>query len=234
VVDDIYEDDEPDIVCYAHVVDTSDVLDFDDGDEPEFVSEANDKAEEHNERVRNRRVTLTRHQVHDDIKDFELLIYHTAQRVLHKAPRNVGIYHYVPGRADLISLTYGLNIPESIIVYSDALRYKFKRIGIHDVLTLSLLMKNQTDVNVMAELKERFNAVGIKGINTSTVKLLREEVHRNNAHEDYNSSRYETMEFEIGIDATMETFPRGNTLLHHVVFSVAINHKKAQAKSMGQ
>jgi hypothetical protein len=124
-VDDVYEDDAPDIVCYAHIVDTSDVLDFDDGDEPEFVAEANTNAEEHNERVRDRSVTLTRHPVYDDIKDFELLIYHTAQRVLHKAPRNVGIYHYVPGCADLISLTCGWNIPESIIDYSGALLLRF-------------------------------------------------------------------------------------------------------------
>jgi hypothetical protein len=67
----------------------SDVLDFDDGDEPQFVTEANTTVEEHNERIRERRVTLTRHS--DDIKDFELLIYHTAQRVLHKGSQNVGI-----------------------------------------------------------------------------------------------------------------------------------------------
>jgi hypothetical protein len=85
-VDDVYEDDEPDIVCYAHIVDLSDIPDFDDGDEPEFVTEANNNAEEHNERFRECRVTLTMHPVIDDIKDFELLIYHTAQRVLHKAP----------------------------------------------------------------------------------------------------------------------------------------------------
>jgi hypothetical protein len=47
-VDDVYENDEPDIVCYAYIVDTSDVLDFDDGDEPEFVSEANNNAKEQN------------------------------------------------------------------------------------------------------------------------------------------------------------------------------------------
>jgi hypothetical protein len=132
----------------------------------------------------------------------------------------------VPGRADLISLTYGRDIPESIIDYSDALRYKFKRAGIHDVLTLTLLMRNRADIDVMAELKERFNTVGVKGINTSTVKLIREEVNRNNAHQDHNSSQYETMEFEIGIDATMETFPRNNTLLHHVVPSVVINQNR--------
>jgi hypothetical protein len=82
------------------------------------------------------------HPVIDDIKDSELLIYHTVQRVLHKAPQEVGIYHYVPGRADLISLTYGRNIPESIIDYSDALRYKFKRAGIHDICTLMSRMGN--------------------------------------------------------------------------------------------
>jgi hypothetical protein len=34
------------------------------------------------------------------------------------------------------------------------------------------------------------------------------------------------MELEIGMDATMETFPRANTLLHHVVSSVAINQSR--------
>jgi hypothetical protein len=92
-VDDVYEDNEPGVVCCAHVVDTSDVLDFDDGDKPEFVTEANINAEEHNERIIDRSVTLTRHPVHDDIKDFKLLKYHTAQWVLHKAARNMGIYH---------------------------------------------------------------------------------------------------------------------------------------------
>jgi hypothetical protein len=47
-VDDVYEDDEPDLVCYVHIVDTLDILDFDDGDEPQFVAEANTTAEEHN------------------------------------------------------------------------------------------------------------------------------------------------------------------------------------------
>jgi hypothetical protein len=34
------------------------------------------------------------------------------------------------------------------------------------------------------------------------------------------------MKFEIGIDATMETFPHDSTLLHHVVSSVAINQNR--------
>jgi hypothetical protein len=125
----------------------------------------------------------------------------------------VGIYHYVPGRADLISHTYGRNIPESIIDYSDALCYKFKRAGIHDVCTLMSRMGNRSDVVMMTEIKEMFNAVGMKGINTSTVKLLREEMFRNHAHRHHSTSRYETMEFEIGIDANMETFPWDNTYI---------------------
>jgi hypothetical protein len=225
-VEDVYKDGEPDIVCYAHVVDTSDVLDFDDGDEPEFVTEANTNAEEHNERIRERIVTINGRQYSDDIKDFELMIYHTVQRVLHRDSQDVGIYHYVPCCPDLITHTYGRNIPESIIDYSDALRFKFKRAGIHDTTMLMSILSNRTDIDVMAELKRKFNAVGLKGINTSTVKILREETIRSHAHRQWNSSQYHTMEFEIGVDAIMETFPGGITLLHHVVSSVAVNQNR--------
>jgi hypothetical protein len=104
------------------------------------------------------------------------MIYHTAQRVLHKDSQTVGIFHYEPGRPDLISHTYGVNFPESIIDYSDALRFKFKCAGIHHdtKMVLAILVK-WTDIDVMTILKRKFNAVGLKGINTSTVKILREE-----------------------------------------------------------
>jgi hypothetical protein len=145
---------------------------------------------------------------------------------LHRDSQNVGIYHYVPGRPDLITHTYDRNIPESIIDYSDPLRFKFKRAGIHDTTFLMSILSKRTDINVMAELKRKFNAVGMKGIITSTVKILREETARSHAHRQWNSSRYHTMEFEIGMDATMEIFPRTNTLLHHVVSSAAINQNR--------
>jgi hypothetical protein len=46
-VDDVYEDDEPDIVCCAHVVDPEN----DNGvDIPDFVADANNNAEEQNEK----------------------------------------------------------------------------------------------------------------------------------------------------------------------------------------
>jgi hypothetical protein len=87
-VDDVYEDDEPDIVCCAHVVYELD----NEGDKPIFLTEANNNAELHNEKTRSNRATITRES--DPIKDFELMIYHTAQRVLHKDSQTVGIFHY--------------------------------------------------------------------------------------------------------------------------------------------
>jgi hypothetical protein len=71
-VDDVYEYDEPDLVCCAHVVD----MENDNGvDVPDFVMDANSKAEEHNEMIRTLTATITRQS--DFIKDFELMIYHT-------------------------------------------------------------------------------------------------------------------------------------------------------------
>jgi hypothetical protein len=64
-VDDVYEDDEPNIVCYAHVVDLED----DKGvDVPDFVADANINAEDNNKRIKARNVTITKHS--DFIRDF--------------------------------------------------------------------------------------------------------------------------------------------------------------------
>jgi hypothetical protein len=224
-VDDAYDDDEPDLVCCAHVVDTAGGYELDDeGDEPLFVSKANNNAEEHNKRILARSATIDMHPNH--AKDFELMIYHTSQRVLHIEGQNVSIFHYEPGRPDLITHTYNRNVPESIIDYSDALRFKFKHAGVHDTPMLALIMSSRTDTQVMTALKIKFNAVGMKGINTSTVKVLREELARSIAHGEYNSHRWHTMEVKIGVDAMMETFPHANTLLHHVVSAVAINQNR--------
>jgi hypothetical protein len=220
-VDDVYEDDEPDIVCYAHVVNSEN----DNGvDIPDFVADANNNAEAHNERITARRVTVTRNS--DFLKDFELMIYHAAQRVMHTSSRDVGIVHYVDGRPDIISHTYGRDVPESIIDYSDVLRFKFKKAGIHDVTTLMSILSNRTDSDAMAALKLKFHAVGLKGINTSTVKILREEINRSLAHCDFNCHRYLNMEIEIGVDSMMKTFPANNTLLHHVISCVAVTQDR--------
>jgi hypothetical protein len=154
------------------------------------------------------------------------MIYHTAQRVLHKGSQNVGIYHYVPGRPDLISHTYNRNIPESIIDYSDALRFKLKSIGIRNINMLMEILFKRNDIAVMNILKTKCNNACMKGINTSTVKILREETARNIAHIEWNSYRYHTMEFEIGVDTMMETLPIEHMLIQHVVSSVAINQNR--------
>jgi hypothetical protein len=180
-VDDVYEDNAPDLVCCAHVADTNAAYELDDErDEPLFVTEANNKAEEYNERIIARRATITNES--DPANDFELMIYHTAQRVLHKDPQTVGIFHYEPGRPDFISYTYGRNVPESIIDYSNALRFKLKSAGIHDNKTLMGILFKKSDTKIMTLLKLKFNNVGLKGIFTSTVKFLREETIRTISH----------------------------------------------------
>jgi hypothetical protein len=83
------------------------------------------------------------------------------------------------------------------------LRFKFKKAGIHDTTTLMSILSNLTDVDAMKALKLKFNAVGLKGINTSTVKILREENDRNRQHWEHNNHRYHTMEMEIGVNAMM-------------------------------
>jgi hypothetical protein len=121
-VNGVYEDDEPDIVCYAHIVDPENDMGI---DIPDFVTDANNNAEESNDKIISRTATITKHS--DFLKDFELMVYHTAQRVMHNSSRTVGIVHYEPGRPGLISRTYGRNVPESIIDYSDVLRFKFNK-----------------------------------------------------------------------------------------------------------
>jgi hypothetical protein len=145
---------------------------------------------------------------------------------MHKNNRNVGIFHYKPGSPELISHTYGPNIPESIIDYSDVLRFKLNQAGVHDTTTLMSILSNRTDADAMQALKLKFNAVGLKGINTSTVKILRVENNRNLEHRGYNSHRYHRMNLEIGADAMMMVFPNENTLLHHVVACTAIKQDR--------
>jgi hypothetical protein len=120
---------------------------------------------------------------------------------MHKRSTTANIFHYAPGRPELISHEYGPNIPESIVDYSDVLRFKFEKAGIHDTTTLMSTLSNRTDIDAMAALKLKFNAIGLKGINTSTVKILREENDRNRQHWEHNNHRYHTMEMENGVDA---------------------------------
>jgi hypothetical protein len=70
-VDNFYEDNEHDLVCCAHSVDTTGVYELDgEKDEPLFVSEANNKADKHNERIVAHRATITGES--DPANDLEL------------------------------------------------------------------------------------------------------------------------------------------------------------------
>jgi hypothetical protein len=154
------------------------------------------------------------------------MIYHTAHRVMHKNSRQVGIFHYEPGRPELISHTYGPNVPESIVDYSDVLRFILNQAGVHDTTTLMSILLNRTDVDALTALKLKFNAVGLKGVNTSTVKILREKNNRNLEHWGHNSQQYHIMEMEIGIDAMMMVFLIDITLLRRMISCVAIRQDR--------
>jgi hypothetical protein len=215
-VTDVYEKDEPDIVVGAHIVDSNN-----NDEDSDFVDEANSNATDNNERIRRHGAIITPHP--NPIMDFELLIYHTAQRVLLNETTNVYVFNYEQNRPDLISHTYDSPVPESIIDYSDALRFKLKSAGIHDVTRLMFILSSRTDAEAMACLKRMLNEVGMKGLSLNTVKTLRKEAIRTIAHVGHNNIRFHTMEMEIGVDSMMNTFPPENALLHHVVAAVAIN-----------
>ena len=221
-VGDVYNKDEPDIVVGAHIIDTS----SNDGVEQEqnFVTEANNNAEDNNGRIRRRGANVTPHP--DPVKDFELSVYHTAQRVLLNSTTNVYVFNYEQDRPDLISHTYDSPVPESVIDYSDALRFKLKSAGIHDVTRLMSIFSGMTDNVAMAYIKEELNEVGMKGLSLNTVKILRKETVRTIEHTGHNSIRFHSMEMEIGVDSMMNTFPPENALLHHVVAAVAINQDR--------
>jgi hypothetical protein len=217
----VHNKDEADVVCCAHIVDNNN----DNTDqEVNFINDANDNAAENNERITARRATI--HRNPNPIKDVELSIYHTAQRVLLNSTTNVYVFNYEQDRPDLTSHTYDRPVPESVIDYSDALRFKLKSAGIHDVTRLMYILSSRTDNVAMTYIKRKLNDVGMKGLSLNTVKILRKETTRTIEHNGYNSICFHTMEMEIGIDSLMDTFPPESTLLHHVVAAVVINQDR--------
>jgi hypothetical protein len=191
--DDAYASDEPDIVCCAHIVDTVESDDV---------------------------TILPNINYPDHMKDFELIMYHTAQRIKNKT--DVYTINYDPTRPSLISYNYRDQTAESIIDYSDSLRVKFKLIGVNDRNDLMKEFENPTDSTIASSLNGRFTSANLKGVHTSTIAVLREETIRNMEHSQYNSIRYVQMTREIGFDVEMDSFPADVVLIHHVVSAVAI------------
>jgi hypothetical protein len=195
-VGDAYAKDEPDNVCCAHVIDTT-----------ERVTDSSAKIEDL-----------------DHQHGFELIIYHTAQRVNNQS--DVFVVNYDANNPSLISHEYNRPCAESIIDYSDALRLKLNLSGIHDSTDLMNIFEDHDDKEASAVLKRQLNDVNQVGLKTSTVRLLKEETIRHVMHTEFNSLRYNQMVFEIGDDVEMEIFPQVNILLHHVVSAVAINQNR--------
>jgi hypothetical protein len=194
-VEDAYKKDEPDNVCFAHIVEPSNVV----NDIP----------------------TVPNITYPDHMKDFELIMYHTAQRIKNKSGI-VYTINYNSEQPDLISYNYQHQTAESIIDYSDAMRVKFKLAGIHDSTDLMNLFGDLCDSDITIELNRRLNNIDLKGIHTSTVAVLKEETIRNINHANYNVIRYNQMILEVGTDVTIDTFPKENILIHHVVSATAI------------
>jgi hypothetical protein len=109
-VEDAYENNEPDLVCCAHVIDYGNDVDCINN----ALYEINSSYPNHHH-------------------DFEMILYHTSQRVNNVS--DVFIVNYVPSQPDMISYQYNHPTPESIIDYSDTMRMKFKLAGIHDSST---------------------------------------------------------------------------------------------------
>jgi hypothetical protein len=201
-VDDVYDDNEPDLVCYAHIIDNN-VVD----DNPPVV--------------RPPPIVST---YHNPDNDFDLIVYHTLQQVNNRG--NVHVIHYDRERPDLISHEYDSPCAESIVDYADAMRLKLKLEGFHNSADLMTIFEDRTDVEASGMFKAQLNDVEQKGLKTSTVRLLKEETIRHTSHAIYNSIRYDQMIDAIGIDDVVENFPEANVLLHHVVFAVLINQHR--------
>jgi hypothetical protein len=204
-VDDVYEDDEPDLVICAHIINSEPIK-----EEPS-IPQAQQYPNPH--------------------RDFELIVYHTAHRVnnrnvINGPPPNVFTMHYDPNKTNLISYQYDSPCAESIVDYSDAMRIKLKMAGIHDSTDLMNIFADHTDIESTAIFKQQLNNVDQKGFKTSTVRLFKEETFRHLAHANFNLLRYNQMMVEIGDDVGPETFPKMNVLLHHVVSAFAINQRR--------
>jgi hypothetical protein len=131
-IDDVYHNNESDIVCCAHIIDNN--LDDDNCDSSPTATGY-----------------ISPHH------DFELIMYLTSQRVNNRG--DVRVVHYDRSRPALISHEYNSPCAESIIDYADAIRLKLKLAGIHDSTDLMTIFEDRTDIEASALLKRQLNDV---------------------------------------------------------------------------
>jgi hypothetical protein len=132
-VDDVYQDDEPDLVCYAHVIDNA----IDDNNNGDNARNGNG--------------------CRNPDQYFDLIFYHISQRINNKS--DVRIIHYDTNRPDLINHEYNSPCAESIVDYADAMRLKLKLAGIHDSTDLMTIFEDQTEVQAANVFKIQLNDV---------------------------------------------------------------------------
>jgi hypothetical protein len=132
-VDDVYQDDEPDLVCYAHVIDNA----IDDNNNGDNARNGNG--------------------CRNPDQYFDLIFYHISQRINNKS--DVRIIHYDTNRPDLINHEYNSPCAESIVDYADAMRLKLKLAGIHDSTDLMIIFKDRTEVQAANVFKIQLNDV---------------------------------------------------------------------------
>jgi hypothetical protein len=206
-VEDAYEDNEPDIVCCVHLH-ANDEEDTDDNDD--YVSIPP--------------VDIHNNDYPNPNRGFELVMYHTSQRINNLG--DVYTFNYDSSIPNLISYNYDSPTPGAIIDYADAIRLKLKLAGIHDTSDLMAIFEGRTDTEASHTFRQQLEDVEQQGFKTSTVRILREETMRHVSHTHFNILRYQQMIEEIGEDVDLQTFPKMNVLLHHVVSAVAINQRR--------
>jgi hypothetical protein len=204
-VEDAFEDDEPDVVCCAHIH-------INDDEEEDDNYETGPPGNIHNNHHPNPN------------RAFELVMYHTSQRINNLG--NVYTINYDSSIPDLISYNYDSPTPGTIVDYADAIRLKLKLSGIHDTSDLLAIFEGRSDAEAACVFRRQLKDVEQQGFKTSTVRILKEETVRRVAHTHFNILRYHQMVTEIGDDVDLQTFPKMNVLLHHVVSAVAINQRR--------
>ncbi|OEU10829.1 hypothetical protein FRACYDRAFT_246701 [Fragilariopsis cylindrus CCMP1102] len=238
-VDDIYDDNEPDFVTCAHVVDRpggrqDDSTDFDSNSDIDHAGdrhgnssdwdtdEWNRELEENRNRPKTGKSPITINKAHC----FETVVYLTAQRVKNTGTVRIKSYDVDDDDVPLVSYEYDSPTPEHIIDYSDVVREKLKLSGIRNIAALDDLFEGCSVAEAARRLRQQLIDVNQTALHGDTVRYLKEETDRHHDHLRFYKARYDRMITEIGPDDERMVFPQAHVLLHHTVVAVSINQRR--------
>ncbi|OEU05857.1 hypothetical protein FRACYDRAFT_257799 [Fragilariopsis cylindrus CCMP1102] len=222
-VDDIYDDNEPDFVTCAHVVDRpggrqGDSTDFDSNSDIDHAGdrhgnssdwdtdEWNRELEENRNRPKTGKSPITINKAHC----FETVVYLTAQRVKNAGTVRIKSYDTDDDDVPLVSYEYDSPTPEHIIDYSDVVREKLKLSGIRNIAALDDLFEGCSVAEAARRLRQQLSM---------SIKMLYMVIQ-------FYKARYDRMITEIGPDDGRVVFPQAHVLLHHTVVAVSINQRR--------